>query len=769
MQFYSSTSQNTEPEVENKNESVDDKPQTKTTNEHKPKNKPFVKIFMPEASQSIKNKDAKDNSLMPMSTYLNLRDNILFNIYKDNSENIPMYIPNPLRAAQQSELNSVNVSFGFNITNGKLLNIYPRYYNKIEPTQNIPPLNPDIIFEFRKLFNNDRNITSINVSRAVMNAIFATQKNVADQIYYAAKYILSYLHDGKLNLHVHNILDIQKTNNIRDNYINYLLASRLFVNCSAIKTPLKELNFNEGPKLIPVHKLVSIPKDISKKLQKIGKYFTEVKSQLILNEENGYYCYKVDDILIPIICTHEYMTYDGESPEQIALKCYNDGKCKYCDQEIAAYTDQYREELPSIIYSLIIRFIESIMDDIDVDALHFALFNMIYDTLMNIKKYRSDDGTIVATACIFLYKIYLATNGEIKFNSAKIMKFTDSMRKYCSAIGWSNQTIESIMNDPKYIPQMSNLADIIKSFAYTTNVKYCDTLPLSILFGEIINPTLMENQKLNAKTNMQKLYVEGWSKMQQLNNTIQKALLKSISFEPIEKLNEKLSTHPLHDKIEYITPAPIKNGRNFYNAVYEWYCPTSPTNLHKWSDKCCHYCGLNKDYKNKESVYEKYQLIINNSSTQQPDLNTNNVFMKQKQFNTELLQKYDPKTAFTTYITPRDHRVIDIFNERFKDKKYQQQICKYISRVIHIPIQNIEQSEDTLKKYLCYIVDQKLDTVEKVIDELKYIFINVNDKQLLLMIYTKDKGSKDKEKEKEKDRNKVKSMNEDKHTDSDDE
>lgn len=680
---------------------------------------------------------APEQEQIPASTFLNLKDSIFYNIRAGGNDYVDKYVHVQPGSQTPEESSSQAITVhGLNVSPGldsfPLTTMLAKHFKLIPSNDKYPNVRPSLLWNVFDQINGNRNITTLSQYRALQNATFATEKTITDVLYHAVMHILSYVHNGVNDLKVNNMQDIKVSNAFTEDYTEQLVSSMFSHNCTTLELPKKDYDFPAGKQINEVNHIVSIPADLQKKLWKISKYFHEVKQDLVYNAENGYYCYETEGVKIPVLCTHEYMALNGDPLDQISLKCYLDGKCKYCDQEISAYHNLYNDDLPPIIYSLIIRFIECILDDIDVDALNIALFDNVYAMITRLRKANSafTDGMITALTAIYLHKIYVTCKDEVNFNSQKIAKYNDSMTKLCSAIGWSGNIINSILGDTKYLPNADIMIPLIKGFTYTTKLKYTETLPLSILFNKNINPST--DYKLEPKTTIQKLFVEG--KIEALNVALTKARAKLWDQITIAKVIKAFTAVDINATIERIRLTVVKNGQHFYDTVHKWYCPASECNLHTFTNKECKYCGYKADGSNKQDIYNKYQITINGQCTTKPALEVTGMFSDQRDDPNKAISKYDPKQTFGTFVGLKDSSLIELFNQGFGSKDHLPAILKYINQAMRCNFTSDELTEDTIKRCLSYIIDSKLDSAINVLNELKYIFISIKDSRMLLAI-----------------------------------
>lgn len=672
---------------------------------------------------------------IPTSTFHNLKNNIFYNILIKSVSTIPKFIFKVPVAGAKPELPSKDkeeLSYGFTLNSFLFNTVYVRYFRKLEDSSKLPPIVPSIDYHVWNIVNGNRNLLSLNQYRARMHADLSIEKALTEPIYNAINHILSYVHNGYFKLRFRNVLDFHKNNVLVDNFTDTLVYQSLLHDCTQIKLPPREFDFPAGKPINEVNDIVQIPFDMQNKLLKITKYFAEVKDKLVLDKESGYYCYVVHDVPIPVICTHDYMALNGDPPELISRLCWKDGKCKYCDQEISAYHDLYKEEMPPIIYSIILKFVETIIDDIDIDGLYLAFFDLVYDMVSHLRKrgIEANDKMIIALVTLYLYKIYLASKSTITFNTAKFLKFTDAMNRYCVDAGWSPKVIDTIINDDKYIGNVSNVPQMIKSFSYITEIKYVDTLPMSIMFEKAINP--LSDYKLTPVTNLQKLYCSGQEKMSQFNEAVSKALMKLWECRHASDCVNRIKDIVISEKFENIRTTVVKNGQQFFYTICKSFCPATENNTHKWTSDTCSKCGLKKDLSNKESIYDKYQIVINNTTTMKPSLRIIGLTHDEVVDDFSAISKYDPKRTFIEFVIPPDHSYIEFFMTNLQNQKHQEKVVDYIRFMVPFDLKESEMNIDNILRCLSYIVDRKLDTSSRVVSELLYVFIRVKDKRMLI-------------------------------------
>lgn len=669
---------------------------------------------------------------IPFHTFNNIKNNIFYTIFQKATP----YIQTHQFSTSASSSTNKQVSHyltTFNLTNFTYTTVIPRYFTPINPSSSLQSIQPDFNYQLHSLLNNNRNIYSFNTFRCFKDAEFATEKSLTDPLYHAVRFILSFFSNGKLSLNFNNSNDITFSNH-SINYLFSAFAANIYQNCTTFILPPKNYAFPSGKSISQRHHLITIPREVQKKLLKISKYFEEMKKFLVLNESNGYWCYEIDHHLVPIICTHEYMSLNHDPFEDISLKCYLNGKCKYCDQELSAYHEMYCEYLPPVIYSIIFRYVDSIVIDIDSDRLNFALFDIIYAMIMKIKKSNTSElaeGTITALVAVYLYKVYLTTRDQVQYNTAKITKYIDDMYKFCATVGWTLNNVSALVNSDKIDVSTANMLHLINSCSYTTNVKYTETLPLSVLFMQNINPTT--KYELKPSTNLQKIYCAGENKMLLFNITLDKALLKLWDMRIVANVINTTKVVKVIDKTELIKISTMRNGITFFDLISKWYCPHDKVNAHEWKGDVCTNCGLKKDLSNKDEIYMKYQVVINNFASTPPELNIKGMYDDVKVVDiVKLVEKYDETKTFLDYVPIKNYSLIEQFTQQINEGSNNAQLVDYIEKVLHAKMKT--RTPQYVMKALSYIGDKKLDTSKNIIVMLHYVFTKINDVRKLMLL-----------------------------------
>lgn len=670
---------------------------------------------------NVKQTFSKNNTLN------NTQLGIIYDVMKNGNENINIFEPNEDTPTIMSD----NTYYGINRFNLEFETLFTTKYKLIENVKF-----KDFMMAVFDYVNEGKILLIQNQYKAKIFMTLEENKtthNHEENTLSDVGYILTKIKNGIQYAKPKTYKDIQKYANLIDyacmiaykikhgKYTKYTCKS----STTKYTSPLIKNKFN----------VVLIPKDLQNKFNKPGKYFDEIKNILKLNTDNGFYSYQLENINIPILCTHEYMVYEGKPLSEVSIKCYKKGKCKYCGQELSAYHEQIKENLPPKIYDLIYKYIATISENIEESSLMYTLFSLIYDSIKenvdrsDVKNY---DASVVSFAALYLYVVYIKTKSSINYNNNKINKFLDSAKKYWAEVGWTNEIIENAAKNTTMFSNMSNITGLIREKIYTNKITFLDLLPVSILFGE--NVELEDYDKLEAKTKMQQLWKSGENKVKQFNDLFNKALLSLWKFNYIKNSVENIGKEKINTSFEIfnVKSSTIKNGEKFFFATCDTYCPVNE--FHEWSDKSqCKKCGLKKDKSNKKEIYDKYQAEINNSYLQKPHVLADRRFKIDKLFNKKQIEAYQADDLFKKYLIIDNHILKQSLDKAINDKLYLDEILKFISTVTTIEMNELDDNPDFIKKSIGFIIDKEIKSESEVLNELKNIYFKIKNIDWLLI------------------------------------
>jgi hypothetical protein len=348
-------------------------------------------------------------------------------------------------------------------------------------------------------------------------------------------------------------------------------------------------------------KIYRIPREIQEMINKPGKNFQELKKILILSE--GFYCYKMESLLLPVMCRHLFMSYSNISMFDISRECYRDGKCKYCGTEMNAYHERPVEVLNNKVYSIIYKFIASIKLQLDEENLMKEFFILIYDVIQSLRKQDIDLTEVqqISLAGLYLFKLYDLIKSDIKFTKASYNKFLDTAKKYWNEIGWDNKQIANF----KLQIDKDQVNELIKESTFTAILPCPEILPISVLFERYIDIT----QTITPKNDIEKMFLSHM--LAKLNEMIHEKFLSLYLY----NYNHNVTSEKFKQKIEALSNIEDNRGEKFWELMYLKYCPNSPNSQHNFINDICKHCSLNCSGKNKAEIYKKYSITINAKDT----------------------------------------------------------------------------------------------------------------------------------------------------------
>lgn len=677
-------------------------------------------------SSSENNKWNIKQSFSKTNTLNNTQLGIVYNVLKNGNESVNIFEPDDDEHINTSD----HMRYGINRYNFEIETLYTSKYKMIENVEF-----KDFMMTVFDYVNEGKVLLIQNQYKAKIFMTLEENKttnNYKENSLSDIGYILTKIKNGIIYSKPRDYKDVQRYSNL----INYACMIAYKIKHGKYTKYTCKLSYTKyiSPLIKNKFNVVLIPKDLQKKFNKPGKYFEEIKNVLKINTDNGFYSYQLENAKIPILCTHEYMIYEGKPLSEVSIKCYKKGKCKYCGQELSAYHEQIKENLPPKIYDLIYKYMSTINENIEESSLMYTLFSLIYDSIKeNVDKsdVKNYDASVVSFAALYLYVVYTKTKGSINYNN-KINKFLDSAKKYWTEVGWTNEIIENATKNTNIFSNMSNITELIREKIYTNKITFLDLLPISILFSEKVEPK--DYDKLEAKTKMQKLWKSGEDKVKQFNELFNDALLSRWKFNYIKNSVESIGKEKINTSFEIfsVKSSKIKNGEKFFFATCETYCPVSE--FHEWDDKhTCKKCGLKKDKSNKKEIYDKYQVEINNSYLQKPHVLDDERFKIDKLFAKEQIDAYKADDLFTKYLIIDNHILKQSLEKSIDNKLYLDEILKFISTMTTIEIKNLEPSPEFIKKSIGFIIDKKIKSENEVLNELKNIYFKIKNIDWLLI------------------------------------
>lgn len=472
-----------------------------------------------------------------------------------------------------------------------------------------------------------------------------------------------------------------------------------------------------------------LPASLMRMFTDHARYFTQIHSKLVYDPTTGYYSYKHEGVLIPVVCKHVYMTYTYCSDVDISIECYDNGVCRYCGQDLVDHTKQLRDTLPTFVYDIIFRLIGIINLELDNDAIMHDIFNVLYDAYMSTKSIYPDSSIF---AVMFTYSLYkkIINDKRIPISSKHII-FEDHVRKVITPKGITLANIEILIEDDVFKNiNMSRIYGYIKDNG-TTNLKYSLlTTPLSVTFGTITDIHEINFDKLIAKTFAQKILIKGFEHARIEWTHFYALAMNRWTYNSY--VLPKMVTMNNDTLMTLINNTDMNTYLQFFQKCCIVYCPAADHRMHDIMSHDCAVCGMKMDCSNWKSVYEKYVTNIANGF-----IDTIHILSDNKYTNDVRMQESDIVMAKdnigTKFITDEninkyiDNTLIDMLN----DNKYNAQILHLICikcGFIYNQLSYIKRNEvetpicgQFVRKALSYMVQKRLITIRNLIYELYII------------------------------------------------
>lgn len=351
--------------------------------------------------------------------------------------------------------------------------------------------------------------------------------------------------------------------------------------------------------------LIKLPKEITWLVNHIQLYFSQVKEQLSLNNETGFYMMNVEvekdgkklNIEFPVMCKHIYMTYDGRSLDEISEECSKAGVCKFCGDSLVSSGIDDTTQLPPTITDMIYKLIDVFDGDVSDQDYFIKIFNNFSKVVNTIVK--TDDqnyeSKASATASLYAYKIIqdaISKNIIEPSSAANVLK---KISDNCSVIGWDVNKMNEII--AKGIFQ--DTSDFIQVLRNEVKTKISG-LSLDDIFSLSIDDikTLKTEHKLEL-----------------LRQILNDERYQTILLDSIAKLKDMLQK----DKRINVDATDFDKFDSFEKIVKTW-CPVNI--IHKFASGTCSHCGIKENFKNVDVIYKKFEKQFINDF----DLKTENKF-----------------------------------------------------------------------------------------------------------------------------------------------
>ena len=673
--------------------------------------------------------------------YTKAQLNIIHYVLSNSQLFIPYFVPYDAEKGTKGTITTIDSKaplirnkflYGFN----ELSNQFHRLY----VNGNYIPLNEfgyiDIGILVNTILDAGKNIYTNNMSRAELHQQIYSQRTLTREAEQEINkgyvkltdidYLLSKIHNLPVSLKP-KCMDDMKALNYRAalfaSYAAHFLTHQchpFFAKNNAQVGLQKHIPYSVKQK----YKVISVPRELQRKFNKIYKYFDELIKMLKYNEERGFWMYVQDGVELPIICQHEYMILSGKPLAEVSIKCYLDGACKYCGAEMNAYHEVAKQELPVKVYDLIYKYMACINENIDESLMMFAIFDLLYNSVkknVDSANPTNYDESVVAFSGLYLYALYLNTKDSISYSPTKFNKFLDSAKKYWTEIGWTARNIEQSLNTSMFsdLKDSNNATNILKQFIYTNKITFLDVLPLSILFKGEIDPK--DINTLKATTPAQQLFITG--KMKEFNNKINEAIAKLWQLPIVSTLVSKYPTIKYEEFIESIDKVKTNRGEKFFKEACLTYCPANDS--HMWTNNTCKHCGLNKDKNNWKKVYDEYVNVINNNYLQEPRLLDSKKLILQPVYTIHEIELMKPEDLYEKYLKIDSYVLKQAIDKNINELTNFEELHVLLKTLLTIDGKDIKKDAKFVKQCLCFIVQNGIKEPDALISELENVYFKI--------------------------------------------
>lgn len=465
-----------------------------------------------------------------------------------------------------------------------------------------------------------------------------------------------------------------------------------------------EIKFNTNS-IIKKYQLIEFPPKIKEILRDINNVFDEIKKQLVLDEQTGFYGIIYEKINLPILCKHKYMTLNHENMITISKECAYKGLCKYCGDNIYDFNEAEINDLPTIVAELTY-LLTNLTNSSGDDYVFISIYHLFSGIISKFvsdedKKYVDKCGAIVS---LYIYRIVkeLISKNQIYEDSKYVQIILSRCAQLCASVGWDSIKLNQLLGDENLFSNLDKFIEILEKKNNKLN-GYIENL------YEIFKNYAIEELKT----------VKNIDEFNQLSENFENDKLKLC----VNKIDE-----------EQITSSPEKildilnESFDLFSKISSYYCPVN--HLHKWEKDKCIYCGLNKNNSNVSDVYQKNA----NNFTQHYDLKPTNTIKKYKCDNKKInLDKIinsneDPYKILQTKLKLDEFEIINV------KKNFYQVIEEVISKISYYTKENkqeiIKLDDEKMLKILIYLDSNGFE--KNILNIFNYILLKP-------LIYVKNK------------------------------
>ena len=542
--------------------------------------------------------------------------------------------------------------------------------------------------------NGRRSIISSEIFRSLLRALYDRKyKGSADED-----------RDNEINLILQKITNTtvgkQITSDLNE-YMATFFASFLYQNPITYDKVPSKITL-DGILITPKYFVVYVPREIQAKLNDLPNTFEELKNSLSYNEATGYYSIQLKETRVKsgtydldVMCRHEYMRYNGERYQTIALECYDKGKCKYCGEQMVPFIEDTSVELPSGVYSVIFTFVESLKSKVNESVMINMFVKFIIQEVAKHEQLKSEE-EVIAFAYLFIYRCYTLSLGTVEYVKKKANDFVSNAKNAISVLGMSKNEIDRAAEE--LFPDSKQLIGIFKDSIFN-EVSFTDAFLYTVLFDdpsmkavqEIYNSDHMKDFNTNTMIEYCKLWVY------KVKRTVDKVNTA---------VELKRPSHKFDDSALLA----------FFRGTWRSYCPENGS--HDYAGDTCKYCGINRNGKNIEEVFKKYVETVSSTYVFKND-NSNNFNVKRKI--TIDLTKYTDRDLFKVYLKDASPAIESHITKEMKE--HPEKIHNLIISALHT---DETQINNEVFKTLSYICDKGILSSTNVLSTLMSVYMPVH-------------------------------------------
>ena len=462
---------------------------------------------------------------------------------------------------------------------------------------------------------------------------------------------------------------------------------------------------------IPV---VKMSKQDFVKFRRVRENFSEIKDKLVL-DKSGMYGIKImntkgEEVIYPILCTHEYMILDGKSYAEMSGACYDKGRCKFCGCELYSYHDSTNIIVDSKLYSHLTIFVEGLKGNYNETNLVYNLMNE-FTRWFKMNKYDEND----MSKMFYIYMYYLVVTllkDHKNYLKRTINSFILKLRKSLALWRLTERNI------PHVDIRINSILDIIDHNNLDTGNLLSSSYPFNAMLGTDIK-YVIEIEKYKPKDNFERMFIDYFLHRSDdfgefLNEYWEEILRKYIYPKTEEYIRriDKVESNNRFEKMYQINKKEISNNKiKFFEEMASNYCPKKL--LHEFKNNVCQHCGLKKDLSNLYEIYEIFHGVIEDHIIHLVDIDEDD------------LNKYDIKNKYKLDDLDKiDGKLENMINDNFFKESYNE-IIKHpeiVDKIIY-PYLRIHTNDP---KALVYIVKNDIAPIAEIKQQFIYYYIMMN-------------------------------------------